>query len=83
MNFAVADPGFPVGGWDTDLQCECFLVKMCAKMKELGPVGGHTPLHDPPMIWIPLVILTDLWPLSDVWRKTRCECSDVNYSESA
>ena len=30
----------------------CFLVKMCAKMKELGPIEGHAPgmLHlHPPM----------------------------------
>ena len=41
----MADPGFPVwGGVDplggVDLQCGHFSVKMYAKMKELGPVGG-------------------------------------------
>ena len=39
----------PLGG--VDLQHGHFLVKMYAKMKELGPMGaytGHTPL-DPPM----------------------------------
>ena len=46
--FTVADPGFPVGGVDplegaVDLRCGCFLAKMYAKMKELGPVGGHVP----------------------------------------
>ena len=45
---AVADPGFPIGGcgpiWGgMDLRHRCFLAKMCAKMKELGPVGGHAP----------------------------------------
>ena len=56
-NVAVADPGFPVGevwtvGGGVDLQHGCFSPKMCAKTKELGPVGGHVlgtnPL-DPPM----------------------------------
>ena len=44
----VADPGFPVGGrgpitGGVDLRRGCFSPKMCAKMKELGPVGGHVP----------------------------------------
>ena len=42
--YAVADPGFPVGG--VDPRRGCFSLKMCAKMKELGPVGacaGHAP----------------------------------------
>ena len=46
-NKAVVDPGFPVGGVDPlggmDLQCWCFLVKIYAKMKELGPIGGCAP----------------------------------------
>ena len=42
----VADPGFPVGGRgpvreSMDLRHRCFLAKMYAKMKELGPVGGR------------------------------------------
>ena len=44
---SVADPGFPVGrgvdlfgGGGMDLRRRCFFVKMYAKMKELGPVGG-------------------------------------------
>ena len=47
---AVADPGLPVGG-AVDLRCGHFSVKMYAKMKELGPMGGvrrARPL-DPPM----------------------------------
>ena len=49
----MADPGFPIGGcaplWGAmDLQCGCFLVKMYAKMKELGPIGGGMcPAHPP------------------------------------
>ena len=47
----MADPGFPVGGHgpirgDVDPQCGCFPMKMCAKTKEFGPVGGcarHAP----------------------------------------
>ena len=31
----------PLGG--VDLQRRCFLVKMCAKTKELDPIGGHAP----------------------------------------
>ena len=34
---SVADPGFPIGRNCAGI----FLVKMCAKTKELGPVGGH------------------------------------------
>ena len=45
---SVADPGFPVGGMHPlgggmDLQRGHFLVKMYAKMKELGPIGGRAP----------------------------------------
>ena len=42
----MADPGFPVGGerepirGGVDLRRGCFLVKMYAKTKEFGPVGG-------------------------------------------
>ena len=57
VSLAVADPGFPVGGrapvrgrgpptW-------ALLVKMYAKTKELGPIGGRapgTPPLDPPML---------------------------------
>ena len=44
----VADPGFPVGGGvdplgGVDLRHGCFLAKMYAKTKELGPVGGRVP----------------------------------------
>ena len=39
---AAADPGFPVGG-GTDLRCGHFSAETCAKMKELGPVGGTPP----------------------------------------
>ena len=54
---SVADPGFPIGGHGPirggmDLQCGCFLAKMCAKMKEFGPIGAHVPSMsplDPPM----------------------------------
>ena len=55
--FPVADPGFPVrrrgpvrGAWTSDMGT--FLLKMCAKMKELGPIGGLAPGMpplDPPM----------------------------------
>ena len=48
----MADPGFPVGGGGVDLLRGHFLVKMYAKMKELGPMGGRapgTPPPDPPM----------------------------------
>ena len=47
---SVADPGFPVGGGmhplggGVNLRHGHFLVKMYAKMKELGPIGrGHVP----------------------------------------
>ena len=41
----MADPGFPIGRRGpvrrgVDLRHGRFLVKMCAKTKELGPVGG-------------------------------------------
>ena len=48
----MADQGFPVGGHGPDRGhvdplegCGCvhFSVKMHAKMKELGPIGGHAP----------------------------------------
>ena len=53
----MADPGFPIGRGHgpiregMDLQCGHFLAKMYAKMKELGPIGGHAPSTplDPPM----------------------------------
>ena len=51
----VADPGFPVGGctrWGgVDLRHGHFSVKMYAKTKELGPMGGVRPVRplDPPM----------------------------------
>ena len=38
-----------------DPQCGRFSVKMYAKMKELGPVGGHAPSTaplDPPMVML-------------------------------
>ena len=46
--YTVADPGFPVGEacirWGgVDLRRGHFLVKMYAKMKELGPIGGRAP----------------------------------------
>ena len=49
---AVADPGFPIGEalthlGDVDLQCRCFLVKMCAKAKELGSIVGACVRHAP------------------------------------
>ena len=47
----VADPGFSIGGvhllGGMDLRCGCFLVKMYAKMKELGPVRGACTGHTP------------------------------------
>ena len=57
--YSVADPGFPVGargpvGGGVDPRCGHFLVKMYAKTKELGPVGGdihQTRPVDPPMIY--------------------------------
>ena len=48
----MADPGFPVGG-GMDLLRGRFLVKMYAKMEELGPIGGRAPGTsplDPPMV---------------------------------
>ena len=44
--FAVADPGFPVGGrapvrGGVDLRRGCFSVKMYAKTKELGPRSAN------------------------------------------
>ena len=45
----MADPVFPVGGGrgpvreDVDLRHGCFLPRMCAKTKELGPVGWRAP----------------------------------------
>ena len=58
--YAVADPGFPLGGaltrWGgANLRCIHFLAKMYVKMKEIDPVWGGggctsgTPL-DPPMV---------------------------------
>ena len=57
----VADPGFPVGGGvhplgagvdplgaGVDLRCGHFSVKMYAKTKELGPIGGRAPGTPPP-----------------------------------
>ena len=56
---SVADPGFPIGGVDllgghvdplggsVDPRCGHFSPKMCAKMKELGPVGGECTRHAP------------------------------------
>ena len=62
------DPGFFVevgvdpfwGGFG--LQHGHFSVKMCAKMKELGPVGGRVPARplDPPMPCIVLRLLFSL-----------------------
>ena len=44
---SVADSGFPVGG--VDLQRRHFSVKMYAKTKELGPIGGGVrPARPPP-----------------------------------
>ena len=61
----MADPGFPVGGrapvrGAMDLRCRHFLVKMYAKTKELGPIGGGMhlacPHPNPPMHFVgPLV----------------------------
>ena len=49
-NRVVADPGFPVGGGGgVDLQHGCFSAKICAKMKEFGPMGGHAPGMPPPL----------------------------------
>ena len=51
---AVADPRIPVGGGrapvreGVDLRHGHFSVKMYAKMKELGPIGGRAPGTLPP-----------------------------------
>ena len=50
---AVADPGFPVGGVHplggcVDFRRGRFLVKMFAKTKELGPIGGGVHPACPP-----------------------------------
>ena len=50
--WAVADPGFPVGGGadllgGANLQCIHFSAKMYAKMKEIDPVGGHALVAPP------------------------------------
>ena len=50
---SVADPGFPVGGvhplgGGMDLRRGHFSVKMYAKTKELGPIGGGVRLARPP-----------------------------------
>ena len=50
----MADPGFPIGGrapigWGgVHLRHWCFSVKMYAKMKELGPIGGGVRPARPP-----------------------------------
>ena len=49
----MANPGFPIGGrapvrGGMDLQHGHFLVKMYAKTKELGPIGGGVHLARPP-----------------------------------
>ena len=42
-------------GWVVDLRCRRFLMKMCVKTKELGPMGGGGSVRhkifyvDPPM----------------------------------
>ena len=49
VSLSVANQGFPVGRHapirvGVDLRHGCFSVKMYAKMKELGPIGGrHAP----------------------------------------
>ena len=49
----MVDPGFPVGGGrapvkgGVDLRHGHFSVKMYAKMKELGPIGGACAGHAP------------------------------------
>ena len=61
----VVDPGFPIG-WHApirgvvDLQRGHFLVKIYAKTKELGPIGGCVPGMpplplDPPMTTMPKI----------------------------
>ena len=79
----MADPGFPTGGRRPiggcvdplgvlDPQCEHFLAKMYAKMKELGPVGGSVcparPL-DPPMPRI-CIALAKVYP--EVYSHVGC-----------
>ena len=49
-----------------DLQRGHLLVKMCAKMKELGPIGGHAsgmPPLDPPMLLcaVTTMLIKDLY----------------------
>ena len=52
-SLTVADPGFPVGGEDRleghGPPTQCFLMKMYAKTKDLGPLrrvcAGHAPLR--------------------------------------
>ena len=44
----MADLGFPVGGGCVDLRHGHFSMKMYAKMKELGPMGGACAGHAPP-----------------------------------
>ena len=44
----MADPGYPVGGHGPirghmDLRCGHSLAKTNAKVKKLGPIGGHVP----------------------------------------
>ena len=49
LSIAVADPGFPVGGGGGHGPLTwALLVKMYAKMKELGPIGGACTGHTPP-----------------------------------
>ena len=48
----------PSGG--VDLQCRHFLVKMYAKMKEFGPVGGGHTLARP--LDLPMLNLKLRWP---------------------
>ena len=74
---AVADPGFPVGGACTywggvGLQHGHFSVKMYAKTKELGPIGGgvrpaRPPPLDPPMKWYCQKILKHLPCCLKLW----------------
>ena len=52
-HISVADPGFPEGGrapirGGMDFPRGCFLVKMYAKTKELGPIGEGVHLARPP-----------------------------------
>ena len=57
---SAADPGFPIvedadplGAGGTDLRYGRFSVKMCAKKKESGPVGGVSarPLDQPMLLF--------------------------------